>query len=105
MAVYDAAEIPTEGLYIVMPGAVARGIAGLRNSLGLADSQVSMTPNGGTIMGYTVLVSNSVPAGDIVFIQPGEILLADDGKVTLDSSNQATLDMAGGSSPTFNLWQ
>ncbi len=105
LAPYDAAEIDTAGLYIVMPGAVARGISALRNSLGLGDSQVSMTPTGGTIMGYPVLVSNSVPAGDIVFIQPSEILLADDGRVTLDSSNQATLDMAGGNSPTFNLWQ
>jgi HK97 family phage major capsid protein len=105
LAAYDTANIPTNGLYIVTTPTVARGISALRNSLGQPDSQVAMTPNGGTIMGYTVLVSNSVPAGDIVFIQPREILLADDGRVTLDSSNQATLDMAGGNSPTFNLWQ
>jgi HK97 family phage major capsid protein len=105
LAAYDTANIPTSGLYIVTTPTVARGISALRNSLGIQDSQVAMTPNGGTIMGYTVLTSNSVPAGDIVFIQPKEILLADDGRVTLDSSNQATLDMAGGNSPTFNLWQ
>jgi hypothetical protein len=50
-------------------------------------------------------VSNSVPSGNIFFINAEDILMADDGTVRLDSSNQATLDLAGGSSPDVNLWQ
>ena len=55
--------------------------------------------------GIPALVSNSAPAGYIIFIEAGEILLADDGTVRLDASNQATIDLAGGSSPTTSLWQ
>jgi len=31
--------------------------------------------------------------------------LADDGGVSIDASREATLDMAGGNTPTFNLFQ
>jgi len=60
---------------------------------------------GGTLLGFPVIVSNSVPAGTIVILKADEVFLSDDGQVTLDASNQATLDMNGGASPTFNLWQ
>jgi HK97 family phage major capsid protein len=102
---YDDAGISTTGVTLVTTPTVARGVSALRNSLGVQDPQVGMTPGGGSIMGFPVIVSDSVPSGDIVFIKASEILLADDGRVTLDSSNQATLDMAGGNAPTFNLWQ
>jgi HK97 family phage major capsid protein len=105
LAKYDTANMPTNDVVIVTTPTIARGMGALRNSLGIVDGQVSMNPTGGTVMGYPVIVSSSVPAGDIVFIKPSEVLVADDGRVTLDSSNQATLDMAGGNSPTFNLWQ
>src|SRR4029077_3814704 len=103
LAKYDTANMPTNDVVIVTTPTIARGMGALRNSLGIVDGQVNMNPTGGTVMGYPVIVSSSVPAGDIVFIKPSEVLVADDGRVTLDSSNQATLDMAGGNSPTFNL--
>jgi len=102
---FDDAHIPSTGVTIVTTPSVARGVSALRNPLGVQDAQVGMNPTGGTVMGYPVIVSDSVPDGDIVLLKASEILLADDGRVTLDSSNQATLDMSGGNSPTFNLWQ
>lgn len=92
------------GLVIVMTPALARGISLLTTSLGVAEFP-GMNPQGGTLLGYPVIVSSSVDSGTIVIFKPSEIYLADDGRVTLDASREATLDMAGGSSPTFNLWQ
>jgi HK97 family phage major capsid protein len=104
LATFDDAETGTENVYILMRPAVARGISALRNALGQFEFPGLMV-NGGTLMGFPVIVSSSVPAATIVVVKADEILLADDGQVTLDASNQATLDMAGGTTPTFNLWQ
>lgn len=104
LATFDNANLDTESVHILMTPALARGISTMRNALGQTEFP-AMTPQGGTLLGYPVIVSGSVPAGTIVLVKANEILLADDGRVTLDASNQATLDMAGGSSPTFSLWQ
>ena len=101
---FDTANMMLDTLHLVMPMALARGISTLRNALGQAEFP-TMTPSGGTLLGYPVIVSNSCPAGTIVLVNASEIFLADDGNVRLDASNQATLDMAGGGTPNFSLWQ
>jgi len=104
LATFDDANDGAD-VVIVMTKALARGISSLLVALGTR-AFPEMTPNGGTLMGYTVIVSNSVDSGTIVLFQPSEILLSDDGQVRLDASNQATLSMSGGSTtPDFNLWQ
>jgi HK97 family phage major capsid protein len=100
---FDAAGIPTMNLAVVMPPAVARGISSLVGPLG-TPIYPTLTPQGGTILGYQVAVSATADPGTITIFAPGEILLADDGKVMLDASNQATLAMSG-STATFSLWQ
>jgi len=104
LATFDNADQSTETVVIVMTPALARGISTLRNALGQFEF-TSLTMNGGTLMGFPVIVSSSVPSGTIVLIAAGEILVADDGTVALDASNQATLDMTGGGTPNFSLWQ
>lgn len=104
MAAFDTANYSLGTLHFVTTPAIARGISTLRNAFGQMEF-TGMTPNGGTLLGFPVIVSNSCPAGEIILINAGEILLADDGVVRLDSSNQATLDMDGGDSPDVNLWQ
>ncbi len=84
--------------------AIARGISTLRNALGQFEF-TGVNPQGGTLNGMTLIVSNSCPAGFIYLINPGEILLADDGGVRLDASNQATLDMSSSTNATYSLWQ
>jgi len=107
LSTFTNANIPTSGLVIAMTPALALGISMLTNPLGQAPNGFSVTPTGGTLLGYPVIVSDSVDAGTIVIFKPSEIFLADDGRVTLDASNQATLDMDGGSpaTATFSLWQ
>jgi HK97 family phage major capsid protein/HK97 family phage prohead protease len=104
LATFDNADVGTETVHIIMPPSLSRGIATMRNALGQTEFG-AMTPQGGSLMGYPVIVSANAPAATIVLVKANEILVADDGRVTLDASNQATLDMAGGSSPTFSLWQ
>lgn len=105
LASFDTAGITTEGLVIVTTPAVARILSFMVNQLGMTPSGFNVSPNGGTLLGYPLIVSASVDAGTMVIFKPSEVFLADDGRVRLDASNQATLDMAGGSSPDFNLWQ
>lgn len=100
-----AADITLDGLVIVTTPEVALRLSLMVTSLGTAPSGFNMSPAGGTLLGYQVIVSNAVDADTLVIFKPSEIFLADDGRVTLDASNQATLDMSGGSTPTFNLWQ
>lgn len=102
LATFDATG--TDTLYIATTPALARGIALLNNTLGQPEFS-GMSPQGGTLLGFPVLVSGNVPAGHIILFKANEIFLADQGRVTLDASQQATLDLAGGTSPTFSLWQ
>jgi hypothetical protein len=107
LATFTAAKIPITGLVIVTTPDIALGLSLLTNALGQAPAGFNVTPSGGTLIGYPVIVSESVDAGVLVIFKPSEIFLADDGQVRLDASNQATLDMNGGSpsTPVFSLWQ
>ncbi len=100
-----AAGITLEGLAIVTTPEVALRLSLMVTSLGNQPPGFNLTPTGGTLLGYQVIVSNSVDADTLVIFKPSEIFLADDGQVSLDASNQATLDMAGSTTPTFSLWQ
>ena len=104
LATFDNANNGTASVHIIIPPALARGISTLRNTMGNFEFP-ALTMGGGTLMGFPVIVSSSVPSGTVVLIKADEILMADEGGVRLDASNQATIDMAGGASPTFSLWQ
>ena len=105
LATFTAAKIPITGLVIATTPDIALGLSLLTNALGQPPAGFNVTPSGGTLLGYPVIVSESVDAGTLVIYKPSEIFLADDGQVRLDASNQATLDMSGGASPVFSLWQ
>jgi HK97 family phage major capsid protein/HK97 family phage prohead protease len=107
LATFTAAHIPISGLVIATTPDLALGLSLLTNALGQAPAGFNVTPSGGTLLGYPVIVSESVDSGTVVIFKPSEIFLADDGQVRLDASNQATLDMNGGSpsTPVFSLWQ
>lgn len=104
LATFDDTDLGTGSLYILMRPSTARGISALRNALGQFEFS-GLSAAGGTLMGFPVIVSNSVPSGDVILVKADEIFMADDGTVALDASNQATLDMNGGDTPDFSLWQ
>jgi len=101
-------EIPLDGSYWIMRPAQAISLMTMLNALSQPYFP-TITPNGGTLLGFPVITSNSVSSGDVVFLNPREILLADDGMVTLDSSREASLQMddspTDGATTTINLWQ
>lgn len=65
--------------------------------------------NGGTLMGFPFIVSNNVPAGELILVDLAEIFFADDGDVAIDASDQASLQMdsapATPPTPLVSLWQ
>lgn len=91
-------------LVIIMNTDLALGISLLRNALGQKVFP-EVTPAGGSLLGYPVIVSNSSPSGVITIMCPSEILVAEDPSVRVDASREATLDMAGSTNATYSLWQ
>lgn len=104
LGTFDGTDLGTSGLAIVTTPALARGISMMITTFG-ARQFPEMTPTGGSILGYPVIVSNSVPSGDIVFIKQDAVRISSDRQIMIDVSNQATLDMNDGNGTTFNLWQ
>lgn len=104
LSTFDAIDLGTSGLAIVTTPALARGISMMITTFG-ARQFPEMTPTGGSILGYPVIVSNSVVSGDIVFIKQDQVRISSDRQIMIDVSNQATLDMGDGNGTTFNLWQ
>jgi HK97 family phage major capsid protein/HK97 family phage prohead protease len=119
IAAYNALNLSIGSLVLVMTSTQAMRIAFMRNTLGQAEFQ-GLTPNGGTLEGIPVIVSENIVAtggspvdgGLIVAINAREILLADDGGVNVDMSREASLQMdtapdspATASTVMVSLWQ
>lgn len=102
------ANINPAGMVIVMQPVLAVSLALLRNDLGVKEFP-DINASGGSIEGYTVVTSGSVPVGTVAFIIPREIMVADEGGISLDASNQASVTMDDGVSPAsttmVSLWQ
>lgn len=102
------ANVDPSGMHIVMQPTLAVALSLMRNALGQQEFP-GITASGGTIEGYSVVTSNSVPVGVVVFVKPSEILLADEGGINLDASTEASLVMDDGVSPAgttlVSLWQ
>ncbi len=102
---FDDSDTSEANIVLIMQPKTARAIALMRPDVGNGRLYPELTPMGGSLLGYPVITSNSVPNGFIVVVKGDEILMADDGSVSLDASREATIDMAGGNSPTFSLFQ
>jgi HK97 family phage major capsid protein/HK97 family phage prohead protease len=99
---------PVGGVFVMQPiQALAIGL--MVNALSSQAEFPGLNADGGSLLGYQVVTSNSVPEGVVVFFVPREILLADDGGVSIDASREATVTMDDGVSPasetSVNLWQ
>jgi HK97 family phage major capsid protein len=92
------ANIAPNGSYWVMEPALALAIGLIQNALG-APEFPGISADGGTLLGYPVVTSNSCASGVATFMKPSEILLADDGGVSIDISKEASLVMDDGNSP------
>jgi HK97 family phage major capsid protein/HK97 family phage prohead protease len=108
----------TTGVWI-MTQAQALSLSLMQTSLGTPEFP-GITMQGGTLLGFPVVVSENIPATGgspadgtlIIFALAGEILLADDGGVNIDVSREASLQMettpdspATASTTLVSLWQ
>ena len=102
------ANIPPSGLVWVMLPTQAMSLGLMVNALGQSEFP-GLNADGGSLLGYQVVTSNSVPSGQVTIFKPSEILLADDGGITLDASREASIAMDDGSSPStatvVSMWQ
>jgi HK97 family phage major capsid protein len=98
---WDNNNLSSQGACWVMTPATARAISLMLNALGQPVFP-TMTPDGGTFMGYPAIVSNSAMmvgspvSGEghlLVLMSPPEIAMADEGQVTIDASAEAAIEM------------
>lgn len=108
--------LPLDGLAWVMNPRTKIYLSMLR--LGTADGVFAFpeVSASGTLAGFPIVDSASVPITDqvdpapdttlIALVKPSEILLADDGGVTLDASREASIAMSDdGTGALVSLWQ
>jgi len=111
--------LPTAGGVWIMHSTTALSLSLMLNSLGQPVFP-NITAEGGSLLGYPVIVSQNIPATGgsptdgypLIFAIAREIMRADDGQVTIDASREASLQMdtAPDSPPTastnmISLWQ
>lgn len=118
-ASFITANLSTSGGVWIMHSTTALSLSLMLNSLGQRVFD-TLSPDGGTLLGYPVIVSQNIPATGsspvdgypVIFAIANQILLADDGQVTIDASREASLqlDTVPDSPPTastnmVSLWQ
>lgn len=105
---------PTSGVWI-MSSQQALKLALSQNALG-QPAYPGMTMQGGSLVGFPVIVSDAVPntsdGSMIVFLNANDIFFSDDGPVTIDASREASLQMnttpdnpTSASTVMISLWQ
>jgi HK97 family phage major capsid protein len=85
------AGISTAGAVLILSETNALALTNALNPLGQALFP-GMGPDGGTIMGYKAVVSQSAGT-TVALVQPKAILYADDGGITIDVSREASVQM------------
>lgn len=110
VAVFTAAGIPLEGSVWLMSDSNAFGLSVSLNALG-QPLFPGITPQGGTLMGMPVVVSNNV-SNRVVLVHAPSILFADEGGVRIDVSREASVQMDSAPTDTvdattvyLSLWQ
>jgi HK97 family phage major capsid protein/HK97 family phage prohead protease len=110
VAVFTAANIPLEGSVWLMSDSNAFGLSISLNALG-QPLFPGMTPQGGTLLGMPVVVSNSLSTR-VVLVHAPSILYADEGGVRIDVSREASVQMDSAPTDTvdattvyLSLWQ
>lgn len=110
VATFTAANIPLDGSVWLMSDSNAFGIGMSLNALG-QPLFPGFGPEGGSIMGIPVVVSNNV-GNRVVLVHAPSILFADEGGVSIDVSREASIQMdSAPSNPSdattvlVSLWQ
>jgi len=90
-APFISANIPTDGLTLVMHPNLAVSIGLIANALG-QDAFPNIGPNGGTLRGVPVVTGHNVGATHIIMLKPSEIWRIGDSGVEVSLSREATIE-------------
>lgn len=97
---FITANLPTTGAVWITTSTVAVALSMMTNALGQPEFP-TVTPQGGTFLGYPMIVSqtalaSSSPTGGnlLILALPREIMIADDGGVDIRVSQEASLEMS-----------
>jgi HK97 family phage major capsid protein len=109
---FATANMPLNGVVLLMSEARAWAIGGLVNEVG-APAFPGLGVGGGSLRGVQIVASNAAALEDlIVAVHAPSVLLADDGGVEIDASEEASLQMdSAPDNPTtastvlVSLWQ
>lgn len=99
---HNDANLNFDGLFWVMSGRNAIALSQMTNEIGNL-AYPTVTPTGGTLAGFPVIVSNYAPADFVALVKGSEIYYGDEGGLDVAVSDQASLVMdndPGGSSTT-----
>jgi len=80
-------------LYIVTTPTLASALGLMRNALGQPEFP-GITVNGGTFMGYPVVVGDNVPSGDVIMLNPREIWKIGDSGISISVSRDAMIEQS-----------
>ena len=90
-APFISANIPTDGLTLVMHPNLAVSIGLIANALG-QDAFPNIGPNGGTLRGIPVVTGHNVGATHMIMLKPSEIWRIGDTGVEVSLSREATIE-------------
>ena len=79
------------GLAWVMSPTTAVALSLMKNALGQAEYP-AIGPNGGTFMGYPVVIGDNVASGDVILLKPSDIWKIGDLGVSLSVSDSAMIE-------------
>lgn len=86
-----ANNVPSTGVFI-MSSATALALSLMINPLGQPEFP-GVGMGGGTFLGLPVIVSDYVPAGNVILVNASDIYFADEGGFQVDMSREASLEM------------
>jgi HK97 family phage major capsid protein len=113
-AAYTAGFNSLTGGVWIMPSNLAAQVGMMRNLLGQPEFP-GIDHSGGVLLGFPVIASDYVPAGDVILVNAREVYLGDEGGFTVDMSTEASLEMLdnpigdsgapAGAAGMVSLWQ
>lgn len=96
---HNDANLNFDGLFWVMSGRNAIALSQMTNEIGNL-AYPTVTPTGGTLAGFPVMVSNFAPADFVALVKGSEIYYGDEGGLDVAMSEEASLVMEDASTVT-----
>ena len=111
---FDSADLDDDGVVLLMNGSQARALRLIKNALGTAREFPDVGRQGGMLEDYPIIISNTVPAGQVIALHAPSILMAMENAVSISMSTEASIETddaptqdgsTGTGAAMVSLWQ